>query len=225
MAIEPPMPGAERFHSELRTWLRGEGLLVASLKQVPAGREHLFAQCNLRTDVPAPHVLALECVDGHGAFPLHTARNVFIWQSRSPSFEKNGGSKLMDSFVADQLRNSGLTVVSAADRRSAEESAEDVFTFRFGFRFDAFYFSRCASVALSGSGDRMSRTFEVCERAFVDQSVDIYQRALQKAIDQFLQARLEDAEIYDVRNRLPPQRHSSPRAHLARQLHGLCRLL
>jgi hypothetical protein len=237
MALAPPMAGAERLHFDFSRWLHTRDMLVATPKQVPVGGDHRFALCSLRIDVPAPHALALECVDAQGTYvgtkrftslkavttwlaeqtdrlhvtpdarPLHTIRNVSIWQSRPPSFEKSGMSDLMELFVTDQLRTLGLTIVSTQGRPSVAKPSEDFVQFTFGFRYEFIRFSRSAYIALLDSGHRVIRSFEGSERAVWDETAAVYQRALQKAIDKFKEARLQDAEIYDLNYRLPQQIH------------------
>ena len=234
IALEPPAPGAERIHADINQFLRARRRLAVSLNEVPEKGRHQFARCAVRTGLAAPALLAIECADGDGRYigtkrftssrgwrewlsrqigtthpdarPLHTTKYVQVeMYGRRFADDRHG----FRAYVENLLRAGGLTVVTSTEGLAAEDLERAFLKVSLrpligGSGGDIFETTNSSSIVTSDSAGRTVRHFIGSTGTFLKLEGALGRDGLRAAVEQFLEARSEDAVIYDPAIRISP---------------------
>ena len=226
MLLEASDPDSEHLRQDIGAWLRARRRLVGTLDDVKPAERRLFARCVVRTELPKPYALSLECVDAAGAFvgakrfessrewrgwlsaqlgvvhddarPLHTTRFVQVDRVAGRYADERLGFR---SYVEEQLRAGGLTVIDSTEGLSSDDLTERYL--RFSIRAlitssgEPFVTSRGSSIVLIDASGRTVRHFVgSTDAAMFLTTAAAGRRSLRDAVNRFLDARREDAEVY-----------------------------
>jgi len=232
MALDPPAPGAEKIHADISRALRSWRRLAASADTVPEKWRRQFARCAVRTDIPAPAVLALECADVDGTYigtkrftsargwrewllrqlsvphpdarPLHATRYVQVeLDGRRFADDRHG----FRAYVENLLRAGGLTVVKSTEGLPSEELERGFLKISLrpligGSGTEIFDVNSVSSIVTIDSAGRPVRHFIGSTGTFLKLEGALGRDGLRAAVEQFLEAWREDAVIYDPAMRI-----------------------
>lgn len=226
VTLAPPPSGAEKLHKDLTDWLRQSKMLVEAAETLPIDEpiwswsepapRSRFAHCTLRTNLPQPRAIGLECSDYAGKYvgmirfsseielrrwagrrynlpaarPLTTVRYIFVGPL-------NDDRHHIVEYVKGLLRADGtFTVLDSDDGVPADQSEHlvwcEIRPFWGGSGRTSF-----SRLTLKDRFGRAVRVFDGSSSVWLRRRTAL-QRAMRHAVQQLLLARAEDEEIYRV---------------------------
>lgn len=232
--LAPPPPGAERLHARLSDFWRNATVLVEppdtlegqlargeTSERMPApliDARSRAARCKLRTDLPRPRPIGLECADYAGRYvgTVRSATDDELWRWIATELTDNMAAARplttvryifvapidkdwhhLAEYVKQLLRAEGTFTVLDSDERLTDDQEESIVWCEIWpspGRVNDILYSR---LRLRDRYGNTVRTFD----AFASGRMSLFprtslERRMRLAVDQILAARAEDAEIY-----------------------------